>query len=104
VNRIGYTERKAVYAAALKKYGAEAQVAKFYEELGEFLTEFGRLLGGADNKDNVAEELADLTIMLEQLRQICDINEEVCDHMDYKIVRLRGRISMPDDSETKGEN
>ena len=103
MNRITFEERKTVYAAALQKYGVDAQVAKFYEELGEFLTEFGRLLGGADNKDSVAEELADLTIMLEQLRQICGVDEEVCEYMDYKIYRLRGRISMPDNPNAKGE-
>ena len=94
MNKIGYEERKAVYEAALQKWGAEAQINKFTEELGEFLVELGRLRNGASNRDAFAEELADLTIMLEQLRLIYGVNEEICEYMDYKIHRLMGRIGM----------
>lgn len=92
MNRISYEERRTVYEAALQEWGAEAQINKFTEELGEFLVELGRLRNGAGNRDAFAEELADLTIMLEQLRLIYDVNDEVCDHMDYKIHRLMDRI------------
>ena len=33
-----------------------------------------------------------MTIMLEQLRIIFDMNDQVCEHMDKKIERLMGRI------------
>lgn len=94
MKRINYMERRTVYEAALQKWGAEAQINKFTEELGEFLVELGRLRNGAGNSGAFAEELADLTIMLEQLRLIYGVNEKVCDYMYYKILRLKGRIGM----------
>lgn len=96
MNKFGYEERKAVYEAALQKWGAEAQVNKFTEELGEFLVELGRMRNGVGDRDAFAEELADLTIMLEQLRLIYGVDEMVCGNMDYKINRLMGRIGMPE--------
>ena len=42
--------------------------------------------------DKIAEELADVTIMMEQLRLMFDINAEVCAHMDGKVARLSDRI------------
>ena len=94
MNRISYEERRTVYEAALQKWGAEAQINKFTEELGEFLVELGRLRNGPGNRYDFAEELADLTIMLEQLRLIYGVDEMVCYNMDYKIDRLMGRIGM----------
>lgn len=91
MNRVAYTERQSVYRAALRAWGQDAQVNKFVEELGEFLVEFSRMRNGGDNKEAFAEELADLTIMLEQLRLIYDVNDEVCAYMDYKIRRLQSR-------------
>ena len=52
-------------------------------------------------KENVLErmeridakrKIADVTIMLEQLRGIYGLNDAVCDHMDAKILRLQSRV------------
>ena len=48
-------------------------------------------LGGEDFS-NLAEEIADATIMLEQLRIIFNNNEEVCRYMDEKIIRLDAKL------------
>ena len=90
---IAYPERKAIYREAIKNYGEENQLNKFVEELGEFLTELGRIRSGRGDKVKFADELADLTIMLEQLRLIFNVNDEVCARMDYKVRRLEGRLS-----------
>ena len=85
-------ERKKIYHEAVEKYGEECQLNKFSEELGEFLAEYGRLRNGANNLAAFAEELADLTIMLEQLRMIYGVDDEVSEQMDYKVRRLHSRI------------
>lgn len=89
---IPYMERQTVCQAAIVKYGAEHQLNKFNEELGEFLAELGRMRNGEGNPEAFADELADLSIMLEQLRLIFGVNDEVWHHTDYKIDRLRRRI------------
>ena len=40
----------------------------------------------------MAEEIADVTIMLEQLGLIYDINDLVCWYMDAKVLRLQNRV------------
>lgn len=42
----------------------------------------------------IAEETADVTIMLEQLRIIFNMNDQVCDQMDSKVMRLADRLKM----------
>ena len=42
--------------------------------------------------DHLAEEIADATIMLEQLRQMFNINDSVCSWMDYKIAALKRKV------------
>ena len=91
-------ERRAIYLAAFEKYGEQCQQNKFDEELGEFLTELGRMRNGAGNYANLAEEMADLTIMLEQLAMIYGIEDEMAEQKDYKVRRLAQRI------EGKGDN
>lgn len=48
------------------------------------------LFGGL--AENLIEEIADATIMLEQLRYFLSIDEEVDEMMDKKILRLKGRL------------
>ena len=44
------------------------------------------------SRRNLAEEIADATIMLEQIRYFFGINEDVCEWMDSKIKRLDARL------------
>lgn len=92
MNEIGYEARRAIYGEALQKFGPEHQMNKFDEELGEFLAEWGRMRNGEGDIEKMAEELADLTVMLEQLRLIFNVNEKVCEYMDQKILRLQKRL------------
>jgi len=92
MNSVTYEERKAIYEAALQQWGPENQMNKFDEELGEFLAEYGRMRNGTGNYVKFADELADLSIMLEQLRMIYCVNDLVCEHMDMKVRRLQNRI------------
>ena len=92
MNKIGYVERANVYADALTTFGANMQLIVALEEMSELQKEICKALRGDLNPMHLAEEVADATIMLEQLRQIFGINEPVCDMMDSKILRLRQRI------------
>lgn len=96
MNIITYEERVKVYRDALEQYGQRTQIAVAVEEMSELTKALIKVYrGGRDMEAKVAavaEELADVTIMLEQLRLIFDCNDEVCRIMDEKVQRLQGRI------------
>jgi len=97
--RIPYSERRRVYEVAIDRYGIEAQLRMVIEEMSELTKELCKYFRGADNIEAIADEAADVTIMLEQLRLILGINDEVNEHMDAKVQRLDGKlgIEVPND-------
>lgn len=99
MNRISYEKRTEVYHEALKTFGAATQLIVALEELSEVQKEICKAYRGEGNTLHLAEEIADATIMLEQLRQLFSINEEVCKAMDAKVVRLQQRIQKEKDRE-----
>ena len=92
MNKITYEERAKVYADALDTYGLAGQLLKALEELTEVQLEIYRILEGRPDIHHLAEEVADATIMLEQLRLCFGINAEVCEVMDAKVIRLQKLI------------
>lgn len=92
-NEISYDERKIVYSAALETWGEQAQLLKAVEEMSELTKELCKLSLGETTLDKLADEIADVTIMLEQLRLIFGVNGLVCSHMDAKVMRLGRRIA-----------
>lgn len=101
MNRFEYNERKVVYEHAIDKYGIKPQILMVIEEMSELtkaICKFFRVPGYLEPDegviDAIAEETADVTIMLEQLRLILGINDNVCEHMDQKIERLAERLDL----------
>ena len=94
MNKITYEERKATYLAALTKWGKQAQTMMAIEEMAELTKEICKLFRGKADMESLADEIADATIMLEQLRLMYGINADVCKHMDMKILRLQARLGM----------
>lgn len=92
MNKITYDERVQTYTNALITYGEKAQMVVALEELSECQKEICKVLRGSGNIDHLAEEIADATIMLEQLRYFLGLNELVCEKMDQKIMRLDQRL------------
>lgn len=92
MNKINYEGRKKVYQAALNKWGVDLQTMMAVEEMSELTKEICKIKRGKIDLDALADEIADVTIMLEQLREIYGLNDAVCDHMDAKILRLQSRV------------
>ena len=92
MNKINYEDRKKIYQAALRKWGADLQTMMAVEEMSELTKEICKIKRGKMDLDALADEIADVTIMLEQLREIYGLNDAVCDHMDAKILRLQSRV------------
>lgn len=78
---------------AISTFGADAQITKLCEECAELMTAVIHRRAGRDTNDHVAEEMADVTLMMEQMRIIFDVSEADVDKwMEYKLERLRERI------------
>lgn len=92
MNKYTYEERKAVYDAALGKWGAKMQATVAIEEMSEVIKEITKMLRGELNREHMAEEIADATIMLEQVRNMLNINDSVASWMDYKIAELKRKV------------
>lgn len=92
MNKIDYAARVAVYESAIARNGVLLQLIVALEELSEAQKEICKYLRDEGSAEHIAEEIADATIMLEQLRIIFDVNERVCDYMDAKVQRLAERV------------
>ena len=92
MNKIPYEERQKVYTNALVAYGEEKQCVVAIEEMSEVAKELCKYLRGKGDMEHLAEEVADATIMLEQVRYFFGINELVCNKMDEKIMRLENNL------------
>lgn len=88
MNQITYEERKKTYMNALIANGDRVQMVKCLEELAECQQAICKILIGGEDFDHLAEEIADATITLEQMRLMFNINDRVCEYMDAKVKRL----------------
>ena len=81
------------YAEAVRAYGKQSQLVMAMEEMSELTKELSKSLRGADNAEALAEEMADVEIMLEQLKTIY-CNRALVDRIRaQKLVRLADRIT-----------
>ena len=84
---------KAIYEAAIAKYGESKQLVKAMEELAELQQSICRVFCDRGNEDNIIEEIADVEIMLEQVKMIFDIPEEIIETVKMqKVERLEKRL------------
>lgn len=88
MNRISYDERTKTYTNALLRYGQNTQCVVAIEELSECQKEICKILRGNGDLEHLAEEVADATICLEQVRLMFGLNDRVCRIMDEKVQRL----------------
>ena len=75
-----------IFKSAIKTYGEEKQELQAIEELAELITAISHKHRGREH--NIAEEIADVEIMLEQLKIINNCDAEVENVRKYKIKRL----------------
>ena len=77
---------------AIAKWGEDAQMKMVLEEMSELQKEICKLWRGKDNRDAIAEEVADVEIMLDQLKLMLDIPYQVEQHRQNKLQRLQERL------------
>lgn len=78
--------------AALETFGAGPQVMMAIEEMSELTKELCKNGRGQENTTHIAEEIADVEIMLCQMKMLFDCAGQVETFRRYKLERLAGRI------------
>ena len=85
--------RKWLYKQLIAKYGNSNQLTVLVEELSELTKEICKYQRGNGNIGHIAEEIADVEIMLEQAKLIFHIGEDNLEEIkDYKINRTFNRL------------
>ncbi len=80
---------------AVEHFGKENQISKAIEEMAELTCELARYQNNKGMNINIIEEIADVCIMVEQLKQIFG-NDLVDCHIKMKLKRLKSRIESPE--------
>lgn len=85
--------RTTLYKEAIEIFGGEQQLIVAIEELSELQKEITKALRGKKNEEAIIEEMADVSIMLEQLFWIFKIQEtKVMQKVKEKNERLANLI------------
>lgn len=83
---------KLLFKKALSCYGAEAQITMVFEEMSELQKELCKKLRGKDNVNDIAEEIADVEIMLDQMKLLFNVGPLVDVRRGEKVARLAERL------------
>ena len=87
-----YAARCVIYDRALDAYGPDVQLTVALEELSEAQKEICKMLRGMGDLTNLAEEIADAEIMLEQVKNLFNLEDRVDEMAEKKLNRLLLRI------------
>ena len=82
-------ERQTIYEKAIDHYGVTRQLWKAVEEMSELTKELAKYAAaGETTREALIDEIADVTVMMEQLRLIFGVDASVRIRVDYKAHRL----------------
>ena len=85
------TEKVLLYVNVLDSWGIEAQVAMVMEETGEMLSALAKARRGRVSKDEIITELADVSIMVEQMALVFGL-DDFKKEKERKLTRLKERL------------
>lgn len=85
-------KERMIFAKALKTYGETAQIFMVMEEVAELQKELCKNQRGKSNRREIAEEVADVEIMLDQMKVLHNIEEMTVEARNSKVARLNRRL------------
>lgn len=86
---------------AVETYGAQAQTLMVFEEMSELQKELCKHARGKDNREAIAEEIADVQIMLGQMMILHRCERLVEGYRSQKLERLARRLEEAHDLDTQ---
>ena len=83
-----------VVKKSIEHYGADLQTVVCMEECAELIQAVSKMKRGKDNRDNLIEEMADVMICIEILKQVYGISDNeiqnyVCQKQNRSIERMK---------------
>lgn len=89
---------------AIAEYGAEAQTDMMIEEMSELTKALlkHRRKESKETLDNILEEIADVQIMLDQMKLIHDDGKATDEYHDAKLLRLAARLGIAENAAEGG--
>ena len=82
-----------IFAKTIVKNGIKLQSVIAMEECSELTKEISKFIRGKGIKDNLVEEMADVLIVIEQLKMMYAISpQELGEMVDKKVNRLKERL------------
>ena len=87
-----YINETEVLQRALDTYGSAQQIAMVFEEMSELQKELCKYLRGKYSPANIAEEIADVEIMLEQMKMLFCCTDDVRNERRRKVERMKERL------------
>lgn len=83
--------KEEIYKGLIQRFGSEVQQIVAIEELSELQKELCKWKRGSGDIHHIAEEIADVTIMIEQLQIIFNCSSEVEVLKEQKLQRTKER-------------
>lgn len=83
---------RGILKQAINTYGVDMQLNVAIEELSELIKELCKYKRGDGSDMHIAEEMADVKIILEELEIIFDNRHRVVAWYEHKIQRLKDRM------------
>lgn len=80
-----------IYRQAVEHFGKLNQLIKTMEECGELIRALARWINGQPVIGNIAEEIADVEIMLEQVKVV--LGEQYEEYLELKKAEKLGRLA-----------
>jgi NTP pyrophosphatase (non-canonical NTP hydrolase) len=80
-----------LYEKVLDKWGKESQLLQTAEECNELSKAIIKFVNGRGNTNRIEEEVADVEIMIEQMRTMVNV-ARVNGHKDFKLKKLEEMI------------
>ena len=87
-----YISEAEVLQRALDTYGSLPQIVMVFEEVSELQKELCKYLRGRGSFEHIAEEIADVEIMLEQMKMLFCCTDDVRNERRCKVERLKERL------------
>ena len=85
-------EENKILERALDAYGVDAQLVVCIEEMSELTKELCKAFRGKENEDAIAEEIADVEIMLQQMILAFGLEAKTDEWWRRKLERLEQRL------------
>ena len=87
---MAYSIDESIIAKSIKHYGAEIQSTVCMEECAELIQAISKAKRGKFDENNMTEEIADVLICVETLKQLYNISDEyISKSISYKQKRVK---------------